>query len=224
MAGVILSNAPSDFDLYCKHKLMMRFKFLLSLCALMWAGLGAAFAAEPAESASRPQVVISEYMLNAGDVLEMRVYLEDDLLTRTPVATDGTVSLPLLGRVPVGGKTLEEATKTVHDLLEKDYLVNPQVNLIITEYATKSFSILGHVSKPGTYDLPIGRPFDLLDAVSMAGGFNRLASPKKITVQRIKDGKQQVFKVDAEAQMEDFSAPRFIIEPNDTINVGERLF
>ena len=194
---------------------------------LSWAGITAAFGADPTEADKKAIVLpepVTEYTLTPGDIIEMRVYMEEDLLTRSPIGIDGTITLPLLGKVNVAGKTVEQVTTNLHGLLQADYLVNPQVNVIVLEYAKKRFSILGHVAKPGTYEMPVDGKFDILAAVSLAGGFNRLASPKKITVQRIKDGKSQVFKVNAEAQIKDFSAPRFLIEPDDTINVGERLF
>lgn len=199
---------------------------LLCLCALL--ALGTVFAAEPDAIATAaiilPEAGNPQHVLATGDVIEMRVYQEEDLLTRAAVGTDGTITIPLLGKVRVGGNTAEQAAKAIHALLEKDYLVNPQVNVTILEHAKKTFNILGHVAKPGTYDLPLDGKFDILAAISTAGGFGRLASPKKVTVQRFTEGKPQVLKLDVENMMKDFSAPRFIIQPDDTINIGERLF
>jgi len=76
----------------------------------------------------------SETRLAAGDSLKIEIAGEPDMSTnRVVVAKDGTIDLPLAGRVNVARKTLEEATKVVRDYLGADYLVDPQVKLTLLE-------------------------------------------------------------------------------------------
>src|SRR5262245_30625692 len=68
-----------------------------------------------------------EYTIGPGDVLRITVWGHDDLSKDYPVAQDGRVPFPLIGAVPAVGLTTTELAKRIRDLLEKDYLVNPQV-------------------------------------------------------------------------------------------------
>jgi polysaccharide export outer membrane protein len=64
--------------------------------------------------------------------------------------------------------------------LEKDYLVNPQVNIVIEEYST--VSVMGEVRKPGSY--PIKGRLTVVEAISLAEGFTKIASPNRTKVIR----------------------------------------
>src|SRR5437868_1138239 len=77
---------------------------------------------------------VPPYILGPNDIIQLKVYQEDDLDARERILQDGTVTLPLLGPVPLSGKTVERATALVRDLLAKDYLVHPQVMLSVAEY------------------------------------------------------------------------------------------
>src|SRR5436190_16845970 len=74
---------------------------------------------------SLPTTPIKAYVLAPNDLVLVKVYRQDDLESRVRISADGTTSFPLLGTINLGGKTLEEATAKLRDLLAKDYLVNP---------------------------------------------------------------------------------------------------
>jgi protein involved in polysaccharide export with SLBB domain len=156
--------------------------------------------------------------------VQMRVYQEDDLETKARIAKDGTVTIPLIGVVQIGGKTVEEATGLIRDLLDKDYLVNPQVTLTVTEYAKRRFTVLGQVQKPGTYEIPNEENVTLLQAIAMSGGYTRLANPGKITVSRQVGPQKTTLTFDGRAMASDTSTKTFAVMPDDTITVAERIF
>jgi protein involved in polysaccharide export with SLBB domain len=202
---------------------MKYLKKLILACTL--AGLALQIGVANAAEGTVPAPGIQRsYVLTPSDVLELKVYQEDDLLTRAPIGPDGNITLPLLGSIQVAGKTAMEAAATIRSLFEQDYLVNPQISLTIVEYAKRRFSIMGQVYKPGPFEMPFDQEFDLFSAISMAVLYTRLASHKKITVQRTVNGETQNIKVDAEALSKNPKAPRFIIEPGDTVIIGERIF
>jgi polysaccharide export outer membrane protein len=153
----------------------------------------------------------------------LKVYQEEDMTTQVRIGKDGSVTLPLLGSVVIGGKTVEEATSLITELLDKDYLVKPQVSLTIFEYSKRRFTILGQVQRPGTYEIPNEEEVTLLRAIAMAGGYTRIGAPWKITLQRIVDGEQKILKLDADAMSKDKRAKPFPIKADDTITVGEKL-
>jgi protein involved in polysaccharide export with SLBB domain len=164
------------------------------------------------------------HLLASDDLVEIKVYQQPDLETKARIDQDGSMTMPLLGTIKISGKTVEEARVMIHDLLAKDYLVNPQVSITVVEYAKHSFTILGEVQRPGTYEIPSGGSFTLLQAIAFAGGYTRIGSPGKVAVQRIENGQKKVYNLDAGAMAKDENVKAFLVLPNDTINVGERFF
>lgn len=163
------------------------------------------------------------YRLSPSDVIRMKVFQEDELATEARIGKDGSVTIPLVGVVNLGGKTVEEATAHLRELFGKDYLVNPQVTLTVSEYAKRRFTVLGQVQKPGTYDIPSEESVTLLQAIAMAGGFNRLAVQGRVTVTRTLGGKR-TFSVDLKSTANDPDTKPFEILPDDMIMVSERVF
>lgn len=180
-----------------------------------------------AEPTNSPKASVSKegrvYLLSPNDVIQVKIYQEDDLETRGRVAQDGSLTLPLVGVIKIGGKSVEQAHTMIEDLYRKDYLVNPQVSVIILEYSKRSFTVLGQVQKPGAYEIPNEQSIDLLRAIAMAGGYTRIGNPSKITLQRKVDGETKIFKLDAEAMAKEKNAKPFEILPEDTVTVGEKF-
>src|SRR2546423_526454 len=124
----------------------MNVKFFLPvLLCLMVAQVGRIHAAELVETNPPPLLPPKVYALAPNDLVLVKVYRQDDLESRLRLSANGSATFPLLGTVNLAGKTLEEATAYIRDLLAKDYLVNPQVTLTILEYAKRRFTVLGQV-------------------------------------------------------------------------------
>ena len=170
-------------------------------------------------AAARPN-----YVLTADDILHVMVYQEADLEAKVRVSKDGSIVLPLLGTVTVGGKTRENAARMIRDLLGDKYLVNPVVSLEILEYAKRRFTVLGQVQRPGSFEMPGDESVNLLQAISMAGGYTRLGAGNRVTVQRGQGAEKQVFKLDADSMAKDKNATIFEVLADDTITVGEKFF
>jgi polysaccharide export outer membrane protein len=162
--------------------------------------------------------------LSPNDAIAMTVYQEDDLNTKTIIDKNGMVMLPLLGQVKISGLTVLDATKQIQQLYDKDYLVNPRVNLIVEHFAERRFSVLGQVQKPGSYEFPQNESVNLLEAIAIAGGYTRLGSPAKVSVQRVENGSPKIYPQDAGRMAKDPKKKPFEILPDDIINVGERTF
>jgi polysaccharide export outer membrane protein len=157
-------------------------------------------------------------------LIEVKVYRQPDLDTRARIAENGTVTMPLLGSIAIGGKTADEARVMIRDLLNKDYVVDPQVSLAVVEYAKRLFTVMGEVQRPGTYEMPPDQPVNLLQAIAMAGGFTRLGAPTKVVVQRMEGGQKKIYRLDTAAMAQDERAEPFQILPGDTITIRERVF
>ena len=180
--------------------------------------------ATSSDTSAPPASVTQTYILSPSDVVQVKVYQEDDLESKLRIARDGTTSFPLIGVIKLGGKTVEQAANLIRDELAKDYLVNPQVTLTVIEYAKRRFTVLGQVQKPGTFEIPNEESVTLLQAIAMAGGYTRLANKANVTVTRTANGKKATFSLDVNHATSDLKVQPFIIIPDDTITVPERIF
>ncbi len=107
------------------------------------------------------------YVLGPRDVLKISVWGHQDLSGEFAVGLDGTIRFPLVGQLVASGLTEGQLAERLRVLLEKDYLVNPQVFVTVTEYKSKKVIVLGEVAKPGAY--PLTGDLTLLEILSQAG-------------------------------------------------------
>jgi polysaccharide export outer membrane protein len=196
----------------------------LSAIALLFCVLAGAVATAQVPRADSDAGAGANYLLTANDLIKLTVFQESDLETTVRISRDGSVTFPLIGVVKVAGKTPQEAARAVRDLLAKDYLVNPQVNLTVVEYSKRRFIVLGQVQRPGAFDMPDRDTVTLLQAIGMAGGYTRIADPGKITVKRTSNGKDSLFKLNAKRMASGDAGGEFDVLPGDVITVGESLF
>jgi protein involved in polysaccharide export with SLBB domain len=160
--------------------------------------------------------------LSPNDVISMTVYQEDDLATKTVIDENGMIMLPLLGQIHIGGMTTEEAADRIRQLYNKDFLVNPRVNLIVEHFAERRFSVLGQVQHPGNFDFPQNESMNLLQAIAISGGYTRLGSPSKVDVRRMEGEISKIYHLDAREMAKDPSKTTFEILPGDIITIGEK--
>ncbi len=197
-------------------------KIIFALAAASWCVVAAGAetnSVAPTSTNARP-----DYVLVPNDTIMVKVYQESDLDAKVRISKDGSIVLPLLGQVTVGGKTREHAARMIQDLLAEKYLVSPQVSLDIAEYSKRRFTILGQVQRPGSFEMPGDEAVNLLQAISMAGGYTRLGTGRGVTVQRGQDAEKKVFKLDADSMAKDKDVKVFEIIADDTITIGEKIF
>jgi protein involved in polysaccharide export with SLBB domain len=171
-----------------------------------------------------------EEPLEAGDRLKIKIYPEDDYIKGgdMQVSSEGNITLPLIGKVKVGGKTPIEAEREIVQIIDKDFLVNPEV---VIEVMTKSeieekrtVIVFGQVRKPGPYDFPPDKEhMTLLEVISAAGGFTEIANFKKIKIVRKQGGEKSVINVNGEAVMSGDESDVQLMN-GDVITVSESLF
>ena len=115
-----------------------------------------------------------DYAVGPGDVLEVSVIGNEDASRIPTVQTNGSISLPLLGEIQVAGLTIAEVRRKITNLLEKDYLVNPQVEVKVRDYNSQYVSVVGEMNSPGRK--PLRGRTRLIDILTEAGGFKPTAS------------------------------------------------
>jgi len=112
----------------------------------------------------------ADYVIGAGDMFNIFVYEEPDLNVKgSVVKADGTLTFQLIGDVKVAGLTINQAMEKIARKLKR-YLVNPIVSIIPVEFRSKSFTILGKVSQPGTYQ--IVNDAKVIDSIALAEGLS----------------------------------------------------
>jgi protein involved in polysaccharide export with SLBB domain len=164
------------------------------------------------------------YKLGAGDLVSLTVYPDAQLGRKARVDADGTVSLPLIAPVPVAGKTIVEAQRAIEDKLGA-FLVSPHVALVVEEYGNRQMFVLGEVRSPGSYAIPAGSRMTALQAVSTAGGFTKVAQPRRAHVLRYVNGKSVEQVIDLKAIARGGAADKdVILEPNDVIYIPKSVF
>lgn len=168
---------------------------------------------------------VEEYRLQPEDVLHITVYEEPDLTTRVRVTGSGEINFPLLGRIAVTGLSVLEIQEKITGLLARDYLVNPQVQVFIETYHSRSVFVTGAVDKPGSYPLPTGKPTTLMEAVTLAGGFTEDAAVNSTRIIRIENGRETTVNVKANDIIKKGDKSKDVeVRPNDVVFVPESFF
>lgn len=142
----------------------------------------AAAAGEPA--------LAQDYTLGAPDVLKVTVWGHEDLSKEYAIDRDGTIDFPLLGHVGAAGRTPRALAADLAKALEKDYLVNPQVNVTVREYLSKKVQVLGEAEHPGVFYLT--GPTRLVEVLAKAGGVTKNAGTKILLVRNVRQTPETV--------------------------------
>jgi polysaccharide biosynthesis/export protein len=108
-----------------------------------------------------------DYILHPGDQVAISVYGDQTLSETTVVLTDGSIEYPLIGKVKIGGYSLDAATQRITQALRK-YVRDPDVSINVIAQGTENVLVLGNVKTPGKYTLPAST--HITDAIAAAGG------------------------------------------------------
>lgn len=146
------------------------------------------FNVDMAVAAEKPVV----YPLHQGDTVLVSVWGEDTLKQQVVVLPDSSITLPLAGRVEVGGLSTPEVEQLIAQKLKK-YLKDPVVTVVITGLDGNRGYVTGKVMKPGP--LIISGPITVIQAISIAGGFDKFADEGGIKVIRAQPNGQEVLPV-----------------------------
>lgn len=130
----------------------------------------------------------SEYRIGPQDLLEISVFLNQDLKREVRVNTGGLISLPLIGSVQAGGKTVQELEADLSQKYGKTYLQTPQINVFIKEFTSQRVTLEGSIAKPGIY--PITGKTSLLQAIAIGGGTQAIANETSVVVFRVVKGQR----------------------------------
>lgn len=168
--------------------------------------------------------------LNVGDLLSVQIHSttdsEYDLFNKKTsnvsqtfnpylegfiLNDSGNIQLPLIGSIYLLDKTLLEAENIIADL-SKSFLENPTVKVNLLNF---EINVLGEVNNPGRFLVQKSK-LNILDAISLAGGFNSEANRKRVKIIRFNEEKSKILYFDL-SDLSIASKNNFFLETNDII-------
>lgn len=162
-------------------------------------------------------IFISVQNLNAEAALPFNLPVQEGTPATTqrgyPVDRLGNIDMPVLGTVPVAGKTLEELKQDLLARLES-YLVDPIVQV---RFLNLKVTVLGEVNRPGPVVIG-GENLTLLEALGMAGDVNNYANRERVLIIREQSGQREYGYVNLHDRNL-FASPYFYLRQNDVIYV-----
>jgi polysaccharide biosynthesis/export protein len=126
----------------------------------------------------------TEYRISQQDILQISVFQVSDLNSAVQVSQDGNITLPLIGKVQVAGRTASETEQIIAGKLRQKYLQSPQVSVSVKTYG-KRITISGAVGGPRV--LADDGNTTLSQAIANAGGVADIGNSERVHVARSKD-------------------------------------
>ena len=123
----------------------------------------------------------SPHELAAGDEIELKFLLNTELNDKLTIGPDGRATVPLLGAVQAGGRTVAQFKDDLQTLYEPKLRV-AQLDVVVRNYGSSRVYVGGEVKSPGVISIPA--PVDTLQGVLMAGGMLPTARSDEVVVIR----------------------------------------
>ena len=206
-----------------------------AVCAGFLAGCAGSTASTPTSvqnkiinqdvSSALQQVRSSQsYVLQPGDLVDIQVYMEDNMNRMLRLSGNGTITFPLVGNIKLAGLTLEQAEQRLAHRLTS-YIKHPQVSMLVKEYGNKTVYVLGQVSKPAAIQIPPEKALTVLEAITSVGGFTDVANTSKVRVLRVENGKQKTIDLDVTQITKQGNKNMDIaLQPGDVVFVPQSMF
>ena len=185
----------------------------------------------------QPFPATSAYRIQPRDILQIKnlqniKYIVDDLPVSTSgssvgggngasgqtfeVEGDGTVALPVIGHIAVGGLTRLEATQKIEDIYRKELLKNPILDVKIINLKV---TIFGESGSQGNFPL-VKENTTLVEMLGQAGGLLPTANEKNIKIIRGQGQYKTVTIIDL-SDINSISDPRAILQNGDVIYISQ---
>ena len=129
-----------------------------------------------------------DYVVGAGDTLNIIVWRNPELSLSVPVRPDGKVSTPLVDELVAQGKTSVEIARDVEKALSK-LVRDPVVTIIVTSFVgpySEQIRVVGEAAKPQS--LPYKQKMTVLDVMIAVGGLTDFADGNSASITRASEG------------------------------------
>lgn len=141
---------------------LLAFTSALNLAAASWAQ-------QTSPPPGKSQVSLDEYELGINDEVMITIFGTPDQVVKTRVKEDGTITVPFIGVIKAKGETALLLSRSIVAALKSGgYLVNPIVNVDVTDFVSNVVTVSGSVGQPGVY--PLNRSMTVSMLLAKAGG------------------------------------------------------
>lgn len=159
--------------------------------------------------------------LGPEDVVTVRVFQEDGLSGDYQADTTGHLDFPFVGRIDISGKSITTlADHITRELRDGEYLVRPQVTVVVKQHNSARVVVDGRVSRPGSFPFRTG--LSLLEAISLAGGMTPMANPRQVRLTRATGTDTDTVIVPVRA-IQEGREPDVVLCPGDSVYVPESV-
>ncbi|MBU3070870.1 polysaccharide export protein [Aestuariicella sp. G3-2] len=187
------------------------------------------FALAACSSQEYPQVVDEtsdyDYVIGAGDSLEIFVWGNQELSTTVTVRPDGKITTRLVEDIPASGRTSTQLAREIEEAYGK-YVKSPVVSVIVNGFVgipTQQVRVVGEASKP--LNVPYNKNMTLLDLMISVGGLSDFADGNKTVLVRSFGGKQSIYNLRVEDLIRDGDiSANTPLMPGDIIIIPEAWF
>ena len=160
---------------------------LIMLMVAVW------LAAMPLSTGAQESSPVADYIIGAGDMLNISVWKDEALTRQVVVLPDGKIGFPLIGQVTAAGKTVTELTKEIEEKLGR-FVPGVDLSVVVQQIGSMTIYVIGKVNSPGRFALVAD--VNVLQSLAMAGGLNPFAKRGDIKIFREVGGGTKVFYFD----------------------------
>jgi polysaccharide biosynthesis/export protein len=200
-------------------------RVILLILATSLAGCAYFYPKAPPTVAATAGVKPTEYIISAGDTLDVFVWHNSDLSISAPVRPDGRISVPLLGDVLAAGLTPTQLGDSIEADLSR-FVQKPVVTIIVRTtggVSNNNVRVIGEAVQPRVVPYYVG--ITLMDVVANVGGLTTFADGNRAYLIRSVDGKPKKFRLRIGSLIRggDMTA-NVQLAPNDTIVIPQRWY
>ena len=169
----------------------VRTTFLWVVAALSIGLLSACAGYSGASHAPAPVAAVTtdyNYLVGAGDTLNIIVWRNPELSMSVPVRPDGKLSTPLVDELVVQGKTSVEIARAVEKALSQ-LVRDPVVTVIVSRFVgpySEQIRVIGEAARPQS--LPYTKDMTVLDVMIAVGGLTDFANGNAASITRVSEG------------------------------------
>ena len=179
----------------------------------------------PLEGGPPPALATPDYLIGAGDSVDIFVWRNQELSASVIVRPDGKITTPLIEDVPASGKTPTQLARDMEKELEV-YVRNPVVTVMVNGFVgpyNQQIRVVGQAARPQA--LPYKDQMTLLDLMIAVGGLTEFADGNQSKVVRVVEGQWQEFgvRIDDLINGADISANTYML-PGDILIIPESWF
>jgi polysaccharide export outer membrane protein len=205
-------------------KVLRRCRNAIAVClALLGAGCNSTLPL--AESTAAPSSFAGNYIIGAGDSLDIFVWKNPDLSAKAPVRPDGRISIPLVEDIECAGKTPTELARNIEQRL-KTYVNDPVVTVVVNDFVgpySAQVRIVGEAIRP--HAIAYKQDMTMLDAMIAVGGLTPYAAGNRTTLVRLQNGTQESMRVRLDDLLKDGDVGANVpLRPGDIIIVPQSYF